>query len=327
MPKHFSQWLEECVGDGEARKEARELLVQAKAQDDFRALCETPQSAPHHSEGPQVEDHLVRGLTVLFSCTKGEGILGVDEWYAAKEKRGFFLRLQETLQSEKEFLAAYVLAHDIGKKDTAHEDDKGWHYPEHAHKGASPEYSAFRESCLATLHRPVAEAKLLRELVRIHMDIVWEMSDARETQILAGAKEVAERQGLNVARFMAILPAAFFLDAVAGSCHVSQSGYEKAALMLRYAEREYATFPHTQEEDALRLAREQKEARKKMLEVAGLGPDEWFLRLQTPYGKERGRVVEMLNRFIRGIETEDDVRYVGQEQAHELRMRSRRIAE
>lgn len=321
MTEHFSVWLEQCLKNTQAHHKAKKIMERLRVQDSFHALCKTPQSAPFHTEGPCVEAHLERSLTVLFACGEGSDVRDVDEWSAAKDAAGFFLRLQETLLQEKDFLTAYILSHDIGKKDTAFEDKNGWHYPEHAQKSAGAEYAAFREACLIACNRPPSEAKLLRELIRIHMEIIWEISDNPETRILAVAKEVAERQGLNVARFMAIIPAAFFLDAVVGSCHVALTGFEKAAAMLRYAEREYATFPKQKEEDNLRIHREQKEIRRKLLEKSGLSPEEWFVRLNTPYGKERGRVAEILNNFIRGTESEDDVRYVGPENTHELRMR------
>jgi hypothetical protein len=322
MTEHFSLWQERCLSDLHAKEEAEKVLQLLASNESFSALCKTPQSGPFHTEGPTTEAHLLRGLTVLFACQKKEqGILAVDEWLAAKNLRGFFMRLQETLEKEKNFLTAYFLAHDIGKKDTAHSDEKGWHYPQHAERGAAPEYAAFREACLVACSRPVSEAKFLRELVRVHMEIIREIRSSPETKILAIAKEVAERQGINVARFIALLPAAFLLDAVTGSRDEYIKGFEKAALMLRFAEREYATFPEIQGEDELRLHREQKETRRKLLESLGLGHEEWFVRLNTPHGKERGRVAGILNNFIRGVESEDDVRYVGSENAHELRMR------
>lgn len=322
MTEHFSLWQKRCLSDVNAKEEAEKTLQLLASNESFIALCKTAQGKPFHTEGPTIEAHLLRGLTALFACQKKEQeILAVDEWFAAKSFRGFFIRLQETIEKEKNFLAAYLLAHDIGKKDTTYSDERGWHYGGHAEKGAAPEYAAFREACLIACGRPASEAKFLRELVRIHMEIIVELRNNPETKILAIAKEVAERQGINVARFLALLPAAFLLDAVVGSRHENVTDFEKAELMLRFAECEYTTFPDVRAEDGLRLHRAQKEARRKFLESHGLGHDEWFVKLGTPYGKERGRVVEILNNFIRGVESEDDVRYVGPENAHELRMR------
>jgi hypothetical protein len=148
-----------------------------------------------------------------------------------------------------------------------------------------------------------------------------------QTQILGVAQGIAERQGINVERFLALLPAAFFLDAVVGSYEKRLSGFEKASYLIRYAEREYSTFPHKKEEDTLRLLRKEKEAKKILLAEYGLGPEEWFLRLNTPFGKERGRVVRILEHFIMGVEDDEDVRYVGEENARELRERSNRLRE
>lgn len=329
MSEHFSVWQERCLAHEKAQKAAQETIEGLKKEEPlFAELCAIKQSAPFHGEGPHVEDHLTRGLMFLFACQEPElSILSVDEWQAARHVRGFFLRLEETLKKEEKFLSAYLLSHDIGKKDTAQADEKGWHYPNHAHRGAEQDYAGFREKCLTFAGCSVSEGKFLRELIRLHMQVIWEMSDNPETRILEVAKEVAERQGVNVARFLALLPTTFLLDAVVGSCNIHVSGFERASLMVRFAEREYASFPNRQEEDVQKLHREQKEAHRTRLVAAGLGPEEWFVRLNTPYGKERGVVVAILDRFIKGVEGEEDVRYVGQENAEELRARSARLRE
>lgn len=322
-------WQERSLRREGAVQKAKETIERFKQDEPlFKDLCSIGQSAPFHSEGPYGEDHLLRCLTFLFSCQEsGLGPLAVDEWLAARSVRGFFLRLEETLKKENEFLLAYILSHDIGKKDTAYEDEKGWHYPNHAHKGAASGYAEFREKCLLFAGCSASEGKLLRELIRIHMQMIWEMTENPETRVLEVAREVAERQGLNGVRFLALLPAVFFLDAVVGSHDLRISGFEKASLMVRFAEREYASFPDRQKEDALRLHREQKEAHRARLIAAGLGPDEWFLRLNTPHGKERGVVVAIIDHFTKGIESEEDVRYVGPENAEELRVRGARFRE
>lgn len=308
MSEHFSVWQERCLAHEKAQKAVQETIEGLKKEEAFFAeLCTIKQSAPFHSEGPHVEDHLTRGLMFLFACQEPElSILSVDEWQAARHVRGFFLRLDEVLKKEKKILLAYVLARD---------------------KGAAQDYAVFREKCLLLSDCSISEGKFLRELIRIRIQIIQEISKNKETRILEVAKEVAERQGLNVMRFLALLPATFLLDAVVGSCNVHVSGFERASFMVRFAEREYASFPNRQEEDVQKLHREQKEAHRARLVAAGLGPEEWFVRLNTPYGKERGVVVAILDRFIKGVEGEEDVRYVGQENTEELRARSARLRE
>lgn len=329
MSEHFLRWQEQCLQQVEAKEQALQTLKDfAQQESHFADLCITKQSGPYHCEGPVVRDHIARALTFLFAIQNSECSLHqVDEWSSAKYLQGFFQRLQETVMKEKKFLVAYILAHDIGKKDTATEDEKGWHYNGHAQKGAEAGYSGFREACLAFAGCSPSEGKLLRELVRIHMDINWEMSQKKETRILHVAKSVAERQGINTERFLSLLPAAFLLDVIGGSFEERLSGFEKASLLVNYAEQEYAAFPHKKEDDALKKHRQEKAEKKAALAECGLGPEEWFLHLNTPYGKERGRVVQILERFIAGVEDEEDIRYVGKENAQELHTRSARLRE
>lgn len=329
MEEHFSLWQERCLAHKEAQEQARSIVHEfAKINADFLAMCQTKQSAPHHAEGPEVRDHILRALTFLFALQYEECSLGkVDEWHSAKHLGGFFERLQETCMQEKKMLQAYILAHDIGKKDTARSDETGWHYPMHAHQGADMKYADFREKVLNFSHCSPSEGKLLRELVRIHMQIITEMSHKKESRVLSSAAAIADRQGINTNRMLALLPAAFLLDAIGGSLDEGVTGFEKAQFLIRYAEREYEAFPQRKEEDELRAQRKKKEAYKTLREKWGLGPEEWFLRLNTPHGKERGKVVKILDRFIKGIEDGEDVRYVGEEHAHELRMRSAGLRE
>lgn len=329
MSEHFSRWQEQCLQKSEAKERAQQVLEAfARQEPIFAELCVTRQSGPYHGEGPLVRDHLMRALTFLFALQDPEyDMCHVDEWGSAKHAHGFFQRVQETVIKEKKFLVAYIFAHDIGKKDTATEDEKGWHYHGHAQKGAEAGYSSFREKCLAFTGCLASEGRFLRELVRIHMDINWEISQKKETRILHVAKEIAERQGINVERFLSLLPAVFFLDAVVGSFDERLSAFEKALLLVNYAEQEYATFPQKKEDDVLRKHRQEKAEKKAVLAEYGLGPEEWFLRLNTPYGKERGNVVRIVEHFIAGVENDEDVRYVGPENAQELRMRSARLRE
>lgn len=329
MSEHFSLWQERCLQHSEAKRQAEQTLgAFVECEPVFAEMCATKQSGPYHCEGPLVRDHILRALTFLFALQNPECSLHhVDEWSSAKHLQGFFQRLQETVMKEKKFLFAYILAHDIGKKDTATEDEKGWHYHGHAQKGAEAGYSSFRESCLNYAECPLSGGRLLRELIRIHTDINWEISQKKESPILHVAKEVAERQGINAERFLSLLPAAFLLDVIGGSLEERLSGFEKASLLVKYAEQEYATFPQKKEDDALRKYRQEKAEKKAILVEHGLGPEEWFLHLNTPYGKERGRVVQILEHFIAGVESDEDVRYVGSENAQELRMRSARLRE
>jgi hypothetical protein len=329
MSDHFLLWQERCLQNSNTKKQAEEMLEDFEEKEPvFAQLCAIRQSGPYHCEGPLVRDHMLRALMFLFAVQNREYSLAeVDEWNSKKHLQGFFQRLQEVVIKEKKFLIAYILAHDIGKKDTVREDEKGWHYYGHAQKGAESGYAGFREACLAFAGCAPSEAKLLRELIRVHMDINWEMSQKKETQILHVAKSVAERQGINLERFLSLLPAAFLLDVIGGSFEEHLSGFEKASLLVNYAEQEYVAFPYKKEDDVLRKHRKEKAEKKAILAEYGLGPEEWFLHLNTPHGKERGRVAQILEHFIAGVEDDEDVRYVGAGHAQELRMRSVRLRE
>ncbi len=288
MSEYFSLWQEQCLADVQAQEQTRETLHAFAKKEPFEAA---------------IRDHILRALTFLFALQKPQqNLIFVEEWVSEKHVQGFFLRLQETFVREKKFLCAYILAHDIGKKDPV-----------------------FREECLLFVGCAASEGKLLRELITIHMEITREITQKKETNILRFAQDIAHRQGINADRFLALLPAAFFLDAVVGSLNERLSSFERAALLTTYAEQEYRSFPQRKEEDVLKMHRQKKEEKRAQLAAYGLSPEEWFITLHTPYGKERGEVVKILEHFIKGIEDEEDVRYVGAEHTHELRMRSARL--
>ena len=188
-------------------------------------------------------------------------------------------------------------------------------------------YAEFREQALLYAHCQKSEGKLLRELIRIHMQVITECTQRKETQIMRIAEAVADKQGINKERFLSLLPAAFLFDAVLGSKSEQESTFESAQHLVGYAESEYQNFPQRKEDDVARVKRKEKEEYRKKLEESGLGNDEWFFVLNTPYGSERGKVVKILERFIKECEDENDVRYVGEQNAHELRMRVRAMQE
>ncbi len=159
------------------------------------------------------------------------------------------------------------------------------------------------------------------------MQVITECTQRKETQIMRIAEAVADKQGINKERFLSLLPAAFLFDAVLGSKSEQESVFESAQHLVRYAESEYQNFPQRKEDDVARVKRKEKEEYRKKLEESGLGNDEWFFVLNTPYGSERGKVVKILERFIKECEDENDVRYVGEQNAHELRMRVRAMQE
>lgn len=327
MTSVFAQWREHVVHMPEHEAHARELVhVFAKENDAFFALCTTPQSGPYHTEGPAVRDHIIRALSGLFALAAGDvQLLDVEEWRAGKEYEGFFLRLNETLTREKVFLAAYILAHDIGKKDVAQEDALGWHYHGHAAKGAEVGYAPFREACLRVCAGKSSEAKMLRELVRLHMDMIYVMQAEKEQALLLFAKSLAKKQGINAERFMALLPATYCIDALLGSLSVHEASFQTAGHLIFFAREEYRVFPELREHDARVKARNEKRNRLARYRAAGLDYDEWFVILHTPHGKERGEVAAILDRFIRGVEEPNDVRYVGSAHAQELRRRSAKL--
>ncbi|MEK7458952.1 MAG: hypothetical protein AAB663_00945 [Patescibacteria group bacterium] len=126
LPCHV--WADGLVlTHGEA---AREVMVGvAHGVTSLAVWKTTPQSAPHHTEGAVLADHVCRMLAVLLAVGEGADVCDIEELAREKDLRLDVASLTETLRNYRPLLTAFAVAHDMAKPETAffdaHVDTKG----------------------------------------------------------------------------------------------------------------------------------------------------------------------------------------------------------
>ncbi len=308
------------------QKRASDTLDSMRTIGEIDALCVIPQSPPHHAEGGTISAHLLRALTALEGIAAGVSILFVEEFVRERQLEGFFLRLEKTIKENTPLLRAYILCHDLGKQDTATHDGTCWHYPQHAHVGAAEAYAAVRSEILSRCGVEVAHAKMLRELVRYHMQIIARIEKTDNVALLHFLENAADRQGIHTKRFLALLPACLFLDAICGSL-TKQEEQESAqtSLLIAYAKAEREACPSQAIEDNLLITRKRRTRVREILRGEGLDFEEIFKLLHTPFGEARGPVARALTRYIKNIADDQDAAVIGIEYAEIIAERAAEV--
>lgn len=82
----------------------------------------TPQSAPHHAEGPVLASHVERMLAVLDGVAHGADVLHIEEFAREKDLALDIAALGDTLRTHADLLRAFAVMHDIAKPETAYFD-------------------------------------------------------------------------------------------------------------------------------------------------------------------------------------------------------------
>ncbi len=328
------EWIEKDVLLSEAGEGARSVVAELSAKlPEVKKLVETPQTPPHHAEGPTVGSHLVRMLAIIQSTTSrpllasGTGPLTIEEFAREKTLSAEWLSLFSAISANKKFLSAYAMAHDLGKAEcvTATPSDPPGrgkdhvHYPGHDRVGASPQFAYAREAILKYFELPSSSAKLLTELIRLHMDIINTFTASPNVAEFKAFAALAGRAGLNKDLFLDLAPACLFLDAVAGSLHSdgSTKSHNLTPLINWYlAEREAMPERHEAREAGEKKA--SKMAVKKAYADAGLSPEEIFALLGTPIGPVRGEIMKKIDELVKNPATVVDFG----EQTEEIRRRA-----
>ncbi len=147
-----SQWLDEALRelmrDPALRARADATLAAATAREPLLAeALRTPQSPPYHCEGPTMEHHLRRMLTVLYAVLDEKlHLIDLEEFRRLKGYEGEIDELEETLKEQAGTMETFVLCHDAAKwatvMFTAPEKSRGSALgfsarPAHAHDEAS----------------------------------------------------------------------------------------------------------------------------------------------------------------------------------------------
>jgi hypothetical protein len=110
-------WIEDQYTDTRL-KSVRTFLSEATIHEfGISLFARTPQSAPYHTEGPFLQQHIERMLTVLFAIEDGESLLAIEELAAKKEWHTQIEGLEHCLQEHAATMRAYCLLHDLAKTD------------------------------------------------------------------------------------------------------------------------------------------------------------------------------------------------------------------
>jgi hypothetical protein len=116
-----SQWLDEALRelmrDPDLRARADAALAETAAREPLLAeALRTPQSPPYHCEGPTLEHHLRRMLTVLYAVLDEKlHLIDLEEFRRLKGYEGEIDELEETLKEQAGAMETFVLCHDAAK--------------------------------------------------------------------------------------------------------------------------------------------------------------------------------------------------------------------
>jgi hypothetical protein len=328
------EWIEKDVLVSEAGEKARKVVAELAGKlPEIQKLVDCPQTPPHHAEGPTVESHLVRMLALILSVGEGfrRGLVDIEEFAREKTFSAEWASLFSTISTNDKFLSAYALAHDLGKPECVtrtpsdspmNGGEERIHYPGHDRAGASSTYAYAREAILKYFDLQSSNAKLMTELIRLHMDIITTFTAAPNAVELKAFAALAGRAGLNKDLFLDLAPACLFLDAVAGSLHSdgSSKSHDLTPLLNWYrAEREVMPERHEAREAGEKKA--SKMAVKKAYADAHLSPEEIFELLGTPIGPIRGEIMKKIDDLVRNPDAKVDFG----EQTEEIRRRAANV--
>ncbi len=174
------------------------------------------------------------------------------------------------------------------------------HWPEHAGLAVTAEHTVMRQELLQNFGVPVANAKLLTELIRYHIEVIGSFTDKIDISKYEVMMARAGKAGLNVDVYLDLLVAVAYLDAVVG-CVVEEKGKQKVQTQLLInmwrAEREACPERHSVR---VRKAESVRKAQyKEALDKAGISGEQVFKLLNTPFGPERGVLMEQVWLAIR----------------------------
>jgi hypothetical protein len=231
--------------------------------------------APEKSRGA-AEGFIVRNKDLLSTATDAERIR-YDKLYRAYEAAHHGQNIVANM-------AGFYDAYEI----TAH-------YRDHASVGATLAFTADRQEILAANGVPLANAKLLTELIRYHIEVIDSFSEQPDVKKYELMTARAGKAGLNVDVFLDLMLAVAYLDAIVG-CVVLDGGKMTAQtkLIINILRAEREVLPKRHEERVRKLESVKKQVYKDALDKAGISGEAVFKLLQTPFGPERGVLMEQV---------------------------------
>lgn len=161
----FRDWLAQYVLVSSYERKAREYVGIAEVIDSrVSALRTTPQSPPHHAEGPFVMDGVHRALAGLLAIQEGASLLTIEEFLRERHVREEIEELDLVIHEHAASLIVYLLVHDLGKASTLCFDASAGSLGE-AEGFAQHKYRARRE---ATAAERLLYGKLFKSYHALH---------------------------------------------------------------------------------------------------------------------------------------------------------------
>lgn len=334
--QYFLDWLDGHVLTSERLRHAEQILKKlADELADVAQLRTTPQSAPHHAEGPTVGHHVVRMLAVVAAFEQQASLAEVEEVVREKDFLLEMHSLENTLREQTAFLSAYTILHDLGKAATVTIEESGEivpydkrfrifaatspglneralqaaffaqekiriHYYGHDRLGGSERFAATRQRVMDFFQVPSSHARLMSELIRLHMDVIVPFSKGPDHTRYQTLLALPDRVGLNREIFLELIPAALFIDAIAGSLHTDGQHFScNFTPLFNWFRAEREVSPARHEERVLAVQRARKQLLREALAEVGLEAEQVFTLLGTPHGPIRGQVMEDIYELIR----------------------------
>lgn len=239
-----------------------------------------------------------KSTTLTFDALGGSR--GAHEGFMVRHKEGMKKATEAEKRRYDKLYRAYIASHDeqsavqkmIGFYETY---GIAAHYPGHESEGVTSAYTIDRQMVLQAFGVPVAHAKLLTELIRYHIEVLGSFVNKIDKQKYEIMMARAGKAGLNVDVFLDLMLAVAYLDAVAGgvAC-VDGKAVAQTQLVINILRAEREAYPRRHEERVRVAESEKKRLYKEALDKAGISGEAVFQLLQTPFGPERGVIMEQV---------------------------------
>lgn len=266
---------------------------------DINALTATIRKYARFLRAYALAHDLAKADTLRFDAQ--EGSEGEREGFAAHSRRIEATATEAEVHRYDKLWRAFLAHEPEGKAISASVADFyvktgiGVHYSRHATVGASAAYAPARDAILRQCVVPLSYARLLTELVRLHLDLLGAFGCGEDENMIRVFVARARQTGLSSEVFADLLPAILFLDAVAGSI-LSKDGklMAQTEMLINYLRAERLAFPDRQAARERAATQAKKQAREAVLAACGLSAEEVFDLLQTPIGPIRGTVMRAI---------------------------------
>jgi hypothetical protein len=255
-----------------------------------------------------------------------EGSKGAEEGFILHGERLTETASESERQRYDKLARAYAASHDgLSDEELAAEfyDYSGVHahYKGHDRVGAGAEFAAAREDILRALHLPLSNAKMLAELIRLHMDVTCSFERKADPLSFEAFTAIALKAGLNKELFWDLAIGAHFLDAVVGSLQYRDGVMSQPVhSFFNFLKAERESAPQRHESRAAEEQRGKKAQVKALLDEGGLSPDAVFTLLRTPIGPVRGEIMKQVYSLVH----EPSLTVHFGEQTEEIRQRARK---